>query len=209
MLIIGAKGFAKEVLEICHQNNDLKNLVFYDDLNVDFGGKLYGIYPILKTLEQAKHYFKTIDSRFSIGIGNPFLRKILFEKFKSVGGVYTAVISKFSEVGNYGISLAEGVTILSGVKISNDVVLGKGTMVYYNSIITHDVKVGDFVEISPGVTLLGRVIINNNVQIGAGSIILPNLIIGENAIIGAGSVVTMNIPDNCLAVGVPAKLIKK
>ena len=209
MLIIGAKGFAKEVLEICHQNDDLKNLAFYDDLNVDFAGKLYGTFPILNTMEQAKHYFETIDNRFSIGIGNPLLRKILYEKFKSTGGVYTAIISKFSEIGHYGISIAEGVTILSGVKISNDVSIGKGTMIYYNSIITHDVKIGDFVEISPGGTLLGRAIINNNVQIGAGSIILPNIIIGENAIIGAGAVVTKDIPDNCLAVGVPAKTIKK
>jgi sugar O-acyltransferase (sialic acid O-acetyltransferase NeuD family) len=208
MLIIGAKGFAKEVLEICHQNDDIKNLVFYDDINVDFGGKLYGTFPILNSLEQAKHYFKNTDNRFTIGIGNPLLRKEMCEKLTSIGGGVTTIISKFSEIGNYGISIADGVTILSGVKISNDVCLGKGTMIYYNSIITHDVKVGNFVEISPGVTLLGRSIINNNVQIGAGSIILPNIIIGENAIIGAGAVVTKDIPDNCIAVGVPAKVIK-
>jgi sugar O-acyltransferase (sialic acid O-acetyltransferase NeuD family) len=209
MLIVGAKGFAKEVLEICHQNKDLIDLVFYDDINSDIGEKLFDVFPILTTIEQAKFYFNTIDNRFTMGVGNPNSRKKLYEKFKSIGGVFTARVSAFSEIGNYGISIAEGVTILSGVKISNDVSIGKGTMIYYNSIITHDVKVGDFVEISPGVTLLGRAIINNNVQIGAGSIILPNLIIGENAIIGAGAVVTKDIPDNCLAVGIPAKIIKK
>lgn len=209
MLIVGAKGFAKEVLEICHQNKDLIDLVFYDDINSDIGEKLFDVFPILTTIEQAKFYFNTIDNRFTIGVGNPNSRKKLYDKFKSIGGVFTTAVSAFSEIGNYGISIAEGVTILSGVKISNDVSIGKGTMIYYNSIITHDVQIGDFVEISPGVTLLGRVIIKKNVQIGAGSIILPNIIIGENAIIGAGAVVTKDIPDNCIAVGVPAKTIKK
>ena len=40
MLIIGAKGFAKEVLEILHQKNDLQNIVFYDDVNDDIGDLL-------------------------------------------------------------------------------------------------------------------------------------------------------------------------
>ncbi|MFZ2430593.1 MAG: hexapeptide transferase, partial [Lutibacter sp.] len=35
MLVIGAKGFAKEVLEVVHQLNELENLVFYDDVNKD------------------------------------------------------------------------------------------------------------------------------------------------------------------------------
>ena len=39
--------------------------------------------------------------------------------------------------------------------------------------------------------------------------ILPGVTIGENAIIGTGAVVTKDVPDNCLAVGVPAKVVKK
>ncbi len=42
MLIIGAKGFAKEVLEILHQLNQLENVVFYDDVNNDAPEKLFG-----------------------------------------------------------------------------------------------------------------------------------------------------------------------
>ena len=50
--------------------------------------------------------------------------------------------------------------------------------------------------------------IKKNAWIGARVNILPGVTIGENAIIGTGSVVTKDIPDNCIAVGNPAKVIK-
>ncbi|MDO9261728.1 MAG: hexapeptide transferase, partial [Flavobacteriaceae bacterium] len=54
----------------------------------------------------------------------------------------------------------------------------------------------------------GNCTIGSYAQIGTNATILPNITIGKNVIIGAGSVVTKNIPDNCLAVGIPAKIIK-
>ena len=74
--------------------------------------------------------------------------------------------------------------------------------------MTHDCIVNDFVELSPNVVLLGNVEVGSFTQIGASSTILPKIKIGTNVIIGAGSVVTKDIPDNCVAVGAPAKVIK-
>ena len=51
--------------------------------------------------------------------------------------------------------------------------------------------------------------IKRNAWIGARVNILPGVTIGENAIVGTGSVVTHDVPDNCIAVGVPAKLVKE
>ena len=45
--------------------------------------------------------------------------------------------------------------------------------------------------------------------IGANVTVLPGVTIGKNSVIGAGAVVTKNIPDNCLAVGVPAEIKKR
>ena len=67
---------------------------------------------------------------------------------------------------------------------------------------------GDFVQISPGVSILGRSKIGDFTLIGAGAIILPDIEVGKNCVIGAGSVVTKNVPDNTLVFGNPAKKIK-
>lgn len=55
----------------------------------------------------------------------------------------------------------------------------------------------------------GPVIIEDNVWIGDKAIILPNVTIGKGSIIGAGAVVTKDIPPYCIAVGNPAKVIRK
>jgi maltose O-acetyltransferase len=59
-----------------------------------------------------------------------------------------------------------------------------------------------------GYTKIGRVRIGKKTFVGAGSIILPGVTIGNNVIIGAGSVVTHDIPNNSVAVGNPARIIK-
>ena len=208
MLIIGAKGFAKEVLEILHQNGQTENLCFYDDVSDDMPEKLFGEFPVLRTIEEAKTYFTQTSNQFVLGIGNPFLRKKLCDKFESIGGELSTVISKNAEIGSFGIQISSGCNILSGVKISNDVIIGKVTMVYYNSVITHDVKIGEFCEISPSTSILGRADIGNFVSIGAGSVIFPDVVIGSNSVIAAGAIVRNNIPANVMAAGIPA-VVKK
>jgi acetyltransferase-like isoleucine patch superfamily enzyme len=54
----------------------------------------------------------------------------------------------------------------------------------------------------------GDIVVGDNVWIGAGAILLPGVTIGVNSIVGAGSVVTQDIPDNKIAVGNPARVIK-
>ena len=50
--------------------------------------------------------------------------------------------------------------------------------------------------------------IEDNVWIGGGAVLLPGVVIGRNSVIGAGSVVTRSIPENCVAVGNPCRVIK-
>ncbi|MFT5753311.1 MAG: sugar O-acyltransferase (sialic acid O-acetyltransferase NeuD family) [Flavobacterium sp.] len=208
MLIVGAKGFAKEVLEVCYQLKQLDNLAFFDDVNADAPDFLYDNFPVLKSIEAVANCFKTVDADFTIGIGNPVLRKKLADQFEAMGGVYTSTISPLAYVGHFGNTIGKGTNILSGAIISNNVNVGKGCIIYFNSIITHDCIIEDFVEISPSVTLLGRCKIGKHTQIGSNATVLPDVIIGENVIVGAGSIVTKDVPANCLVFGVPA-VIKK
>ena len=71
-------------------------------------------------------------------------------------------------------------------------------------ILCHDASTKKFLNY----TKIGRVSIGNNVFIGAGTVILPSVRIGNNVIIGANSTVTRNIPDNSVAFGSPAKVVK-
>lgn len=209
MLIIGAKGFAKEVLQVLDELKTLDDIVFYDDVNIDSDDVLFGKFPLLKKESEAEFFFKKVTKKFTIGIGNPYLRYKLFEKFSKIGGEYSSTISPNAKIGSYDVEIGNGTNILSNAIISNSVKIGKGCILYYNVIVTHDCIVGDFVELSPNAILLGRVDVGDFSHIGANATIFPNLKIGKNVVVGAGAVVTKDLPDNCCAVGIPAKIIKR
>jgi len=90
-----------------------------------------------------------------------------------------------------------------------------GAFTYINA--KFGVEIEDFVQIGSHCAIYsyssidekkGKVHIKKNARIGSHSVILPNITIGENAIVGAGAVVTKSVPDNALAVGIPAKVKK-
>lgn len=208
MLIIGAKGFAKEVLEILYQNNRIENLVFYDDVNDDVLGELYNQFPILKNINEAKNYFENISKEFTIGIGNPKLRKLLFDKFTNIGGEFTSTLSLKADIGNFGNIIENGCNIMTGTIITNDIKIKKGTIINLNCTVGHDTVIGEFVEICPNVSISGNCEIGNYSFIGTNATILPKIKIGQNVIVAAGALVTKDVPDNCLVAGIPA-IIKK
>ena len=209
MLIVGAKGFAKEVLEVLDQLDQLDNLVFYDDVNADAADLLFSKFAVLKNIEQAKAFFRDTDARFTIGVGNPVLRKKLYDKFTALGGVFTGTISPFARIGKYGNTIGEGCNIMTGTVITNDIMVGEGVLVNLNCTIGHDSKIGKFVEMSPNVNISGNCTIGDYSVLGTNAIVLPKISIGKNVIVGAGSLVTKDLPDNCLAIGIPAKVIKQ
>jgi sugar O-acyltransferase (sialic acid O-acetyltransferase NeuD family) len=210
MLVIGAKGLAKEVLEIIYQEHGdiTDSLRFYDDVNLDGPDMLYGQYPILKSEAAAKAYLVSEDNRFVLGIGNPYLRYKLCCKFEDMGGVLTSTISPGVTKGNHNISIGAGSNVFKHAVISNDVSIGKGVIVYFNSLVTHDVTVGNYVELSPGAVLLGRCSVGDFSHIGSGAIILADVTVGKGVVVAAGAVVTKDVPDNCMVAGVPAQVKK-
>jgi len=64
------------------------------------------------------------------------------------------------------------------------------------------------VIIGPGASIGDHVILNTAATIDHDSVLQDNVIIGHNYLIGAGSVITESIPDNVVAAGVPAKVIR-
>ena len=208
MLIIGAKGLAKEVLEIFHQQNELANLFFYDDISTDVPDLLYGQFTVLRNMKQVTELFAT-DNRFTIGIGEPELRFKMYNQFTQAGGKLVSVISPLAVIGHYGTVIAPGAIIMAGTVISNDVNIGMGCLINPNCTISHDTVIGDFVEISPGVQITGHCRIGDYCNIGTNATLLPKIKLANNVIVGAGAVVTKNVADRLTVAGVPAKASNK
>lgn len=208
MLIVGAKGFAKEVLEILHQQNQLQGLAFYDDVHQDTPDKMFTRFPILKNGNEVRQHFLGAGPSFTIGIGNPALRYKIHRKFEALGGVLCSTISPLAQIGSFDVEIGTGTNILAGANVSNSVITGIANIIYYHADLTHDVITGDYVEISPGAKLLGRSRIGSFSSLGSNAVILPDITVGKNVTVGAGAVVVSDLPDHCVAAGVPARIIK-
>lgn len=91
------------------------------------------------------------------------------------------------------------------IKIGNNVRITSGV-----KFITHDggVWVLRNIKNDKSIDVFGKITIGDNCHIGWDAIIMPGVSIGNNCVIGAGAIVTKNIPDNSVAVGVPAKVIE-
>ena len=204
MLVIGAKGHATEIAGVLAEQNKTDQLFFYDDLSPDIGDLLFGQFKILKSERDVKDLFQR-DARFVLGIGKPAHRKLLATKFTQLGGVLTSVISPHAHIGKYDVHLQTGLNVMTGAVITQDVVIGEGTLINTHCSVHHGVRIGPYCELSPGSRVLGRAHIGSLVSIGSGAIILPDVRVGNNATIGAGAVVTRDVPDGVTVKGVPAK----
>jgi len=101
-----------------------------------------------------------------------------------------------------------------GVHVGENTLIGGGTWIDC-VYVKGKVKIGSNVLVSGHSILIahdpwnsGEIIIEDGAWIGVAVTIIFPVRIGRNAIVGAGSVVTRDIPDNAVAVGVPAKVIK-
>lgn len=128
-------------------------------------------------------------ARFLYLKGIPILPKMICEFLRIVCGCdvpYICTISEGVEFPHRGL----------GVVVHPEAKIGKGTTILQN--VTIGGKTG-----KAGAPQIGERCI-----IGAGACILGNVTIGDNTIIGSNSVVIHSLPGNCVAAGVPAKIIK-
>jgi sugar O-acyltransferase (sialic acid O-acetyltransferase NeuD family) len=205
MLILGAKGHAKEVFDLLDPS-EYSNLCFFDNVSEPKPTELFG-YPVLNTLEELAQYLQN-HADFILGIGGCTARKQLQQLAESQGGKSVSLVAKSAHLSSTA-SLGESITLMAFSFVSADVTLGKGVLVNANAAIHHDCRLSDFVEIGPGAKLLGNVQVGDFSFVGANATILPKLSIGSNVVIAAGSMVTQHVPDNCMVAGNPAQIKKQ
>lgn len=92
------------------------------------------------------------------------------------------------------------------ITVGNHVRINSGVQ-----LVTHDGGVwvlrGLYEELRQA-DMFGTIVIGDNVHIGTNAIIMPGVTIGSNCVIGCGAIVTRDIPDNSIAVGIPARVIE-
>lgn len=117
------------------------------------------------------------------------------------------------KIGGGKIYCADNVNINAECMLiaSSDITIGKNSTLAYRTLLTTNANpnapYNELCKIYPPIHKEIR--IGDNVWIGAGVIVLPGCRIGNNSVIAAGSVVCSDIPDNCMAAGVPAKVKKR
>jgi sugar O-acyltransferase (sialic acid O-acetyltransferase NeuD family) len=144
----------------------------------------------------------------ALGVGENVARRGVASNCERVGarlGIVThpaAVISPFAE-------LSPGAVILAGAVVNVGAKLGIGCIVNTAGVVEHDVAIGNFAHVSPNSTLTGGASLGHGAQLGAGACVLPGVSIGDETIVGAGAVVCRNLPSRCVALGVPARVVRR
>jgi sugar O-acyltransferase (sialic acid O-acetyltransferase NeuD family) len=136
--------------------------------------------------------------------GSLHVRQSVFEKFTEAGFNFLQIVSDTAIVSD-SANLLEGVQVLAGAIIGVDAFIDEDTIVNTGAIVEHDAVIGRSCHISVAAKLAGEVSVGQGSHIGIGATIIQGLQIGENCIIGAGAVVIRDVPDNHMAVGVPAQ----
>lgn len=202
--ILGAGATARELLNIYKDLGQLEKVMgFIEENHTGIRQEVY----CKKIMNEKVIDILPHSSVFIGAIGSP-LRKRWIEGIEHKGFKFDTVIHS-SAVINDSISIGEGCIVYPGVIFTCDTKVGNHSIINIASTVSHDCEIGNFVTICPGVNIAGGVKIKDECWVGIGTKIINKVTIGNGSFIGAGSVVTKDIPNNVLAMGVPAKPIKK
>lgn len=194
-LIIGTGGLAKQ-LEFHYD----KGVVFLDSISKAI---IFNSFSVIKDISETP-----LDTRyFVVAVADPMGRKALTQKAKTAGLTEQIILAEDVHIP-YSSEIKDNCIVLRGCLVETMVKIGYGSLINTKVSLHHDVKLGEYVTIGPGATLLGNVTVGNNSFIGAGAIIREKTSIGHNCIVGMGSVVTKDIPSNQMWYGNPARFVE-
>ncbi len=207
--IYGAGGFAREVawlIQSCNEKVDLYTVVaFIDDNRVTHGTILNGI-PIVG-LETVRDKFP--QARVVGGIGTPRTREALIEKARDAGFDFETIIHPRVERSDW-IDVGLGTVICAGNILTTNIILGQHVQINLDCTVGHDVILGEYTTLAPGVHVSGWVNFGKRVYVGTGAVIINGteqipLTIGDDVVIGAGACVIGSVPAGVTVAGVPAR----
>lgn len=208
IVLIGGGSQLSYSIDIIEKQNTHRIIGVLDSYQA-IGNKLFGYEVIGRQENIIDLILKYNFEGCIITIGDNWSRERIFLQVSNLApqlewpnAIHPSVI-----IGNH-VVLGKGILAMAGVIINTGAYLGDFTNYYTNCNVEHDCYVDNFASISAGVVLGGKVKIGKYSAITLNATIIDRLVIGENSVVGAASLVTRDIPDNVLAYGNPAKIIR-
>ena len=206
IIVIGAGGHGKVCIDAINSMNKYQIVGFIDDNEKMIGTEVYNM-SVLGTVQDLLSGLEDSPKGVFISIGENKVREKIFRQVENKFEIINAIHSK--AVLSDSVEMGKGVLVVAGTIVNADSKIGDGAIINTGATVDHDNKIGKFAFIAPGAHLAGKVTVGDFSHIGIGASILQNISIGSNTTIGAGAVVVKDIPDNCVAYGIPAKIMKE
>lgn len=200
LVVLGAGGFAAEVIEAAEQAG-LVVTRLYDDDSAALGRIVIGkpcVGSVAEFLQQA-------PATYVFAIGNNQARQKLSARLDAAGHVPISVIHPSASVSRTAVVEA-GAYVGAGAFVGPKVRLGRHCIVNWHVSVGNDAQIGDWAQLCPGVRVSGFVRIGPGVFVGSNAVVAPGVSIGEWAKLGASSFAVRDVAAGKLAVGVPARV---
>lgn len=203
VIILGASGHARSVIDIILQNNE------YEVHGLIAGDKepgFWGIDVVGQDSDLQKFYNEGIFYAF-VAIGNNAIREKTSNRLKNIGYQLINVISKYAVISPRA-KLETGIVIMPGAIVNAEVHIQEGCIINTNASIDHDDVIGQYSHIAPGCAISGYSKVGRKCFMGTGSSVIDSIIIEDEVTIGAGTVVIKNVLKGTKVVGVPGRIIQ-
>lgn len=211
LYIIGAGGFGREVAWLVERINSIEPVWelqgFLDDDPKKQGTtegrhRVVGGCGLLKDLKE--------ETWIVCAVGAAAIRRRIIEKIQRYGNknIKSAVLIDPSVLCSSSVSVGEGSIICAGTILTVDITIGKHVIINLDCTVGHDAEIGDYVTVCPSVNVSGCARVEQGAELGTGAQIIQGKRIGKGTVLGAGAVAVRDLPDECTAVGAPAKPIK-
>ena len=208
VLVFGASGHAKVVLDILRLLGGFVIAGLLDDFKpIGFeclGERVVGTLRDLASL--AAEYG---DPQIIVAVGDNWKRSLIVQQIQQISpsSTFLSAIHPSAQIGS-DVSIGAGTVIMAGAVVNAGARIGPFCILNTRASLDHDSTMGEFASLAPAATIGGGVAIGSFTNIGIGATVLQEMSIGRHTVIGAGAVVTKAIPDEVVAYGTPARVIR-